>query len=145
MLETSSINQATARNILTIAIVKQATAITLLPTEFNNFRTATIKRVTEFIIFLTEKIKLATEFNIIATADNNSQTSTLNERKEYRKAAYNMVYIQLLLMVFSRKFRLNPKISAYLQGIGIIHATKYIPKRWLSLYKTNLQQKITII
>lgn len=134
MLETSSINQATARNILTIAIVKQATAITLLPTEFNNFRTATIKRVTEFIIFLTEKIKLATEFNIIATADNNSQTSTLNERKEYRKAAYNMVYIQLLLMVFSRKFRLNPKISAYLQGIGIIHATKYIPKRWQKFY-----------
>ena len=139
MLETSSINQATARNILTIAIVKQATAITLLPTEFNNFRTATIKRVTEFIIFLTEKIKLATEFNIIATADNNSQTSTLNERKEYRKAAYNMVYIQLLLMVFSRKFRLNPKISAYLQGIGIIHATKYIPKRCRQLYRTTRQ------
>ena len=138
MLETSSINQATARNILTIAIVKQATAITLLPTEFNNFRTATIKRVTEFIIFLTEKIKLATEFNIIATADNNSQTSTLNERKEYRKAAYNMVYIQLLLMVFSRKFRLNPKISAYLQGIGIIHATKYIPKRYLQVYQNYL-------
>lgn len=129
MLVTSNVKQTTATNIFLTATVKQSSVIILLPTEFNNFRTAIIKRVTEFMIFLTEKIKFATEFNIIETAYNNSQTSIIKNRKEDRKAAYNMVYIQLLLMVFSRKFRLNPKISANLQSIGIIHATAYIPKR----------------
>jgi len=132
-------NKATTTNISLTAIVKQITAIILLPTEFNYFRTAIIKRATEFIIFLTENIKLATEFNIIETAYNNSQTSILKNRKEDRKAAYNMVYIQLLLMAFLRKFRTNPKDNAYLQSIGIIHATKYIPNRCRQLYRTTRQ------
>lgn len=129
MLVTSSIKQVTAINILSTANIKQSTAIILFVTELNNLLTVTIKLATEFILFLTDKIKQSTEFKNIETVNNNLQTSTSNDRKEDKKAAYNMVYIQLLLMVFSRKFRLNPKVKTYLQSTGTIHATKYIPNR----------------
>ncbi|QTE21832.1 hypothetical protein [Polaribacter cellanae] len=130
MFATSIINQVAVTNIFTTAIVKQAPAIILFVTDFKKLLTANIKLTTAFILLPTEKIKLQTEFKTFQTTDNNLQTSTPNERKEYRKAAYNMVYIQLLLMAFSRTFRVNPKVMAYLQSTGINHATKYIPIRW---------------
>jgi len=114
MLATTSIKQATKTNILLTLFTNITTAIILFVTEINILLTGIIKLATEFILFLTENIKRSTEFNIIETANNNLQTSIPNVRKEDRKAAYNMVYIQLLLMAFSRKFRINTKVMAYL-------------------------------
>lgn len=140
MLATLSIKQLTAINIFLTFILKQATVIILFVTELNNSLTAIIKLITEYTLFLTEKIKFTTEINNIESANKNIRTSTPNERKEDRKAAYNMVYIQLLLMAFLRKFRFNSKVSAYLKSTGITHATKYIPNRCVTLTARNLNE-----